>query len=95
MHLPRPVLFSIGKFSEFPFKLIKRPSPVAKYRLKSALARRTFRSVNAALLGWTPRVGAREGIRRVAGKAAAPPPSVPTTTDRPDSTPAPLADQAA
>ena len=64
--VPRTVLFGMGKLSEFPLRLLKRPSPIAAYRLKSALSRRTFRSVNAELLGWKPRVGAREGIRRVA-----------------------------
>jgi predicted dehydrogenase/nucleoside-diphosphate-sugar epimerase len=83
LHLPRPILFGLGKFSEFPLGLLKRQSPVAAYRLKSALARRTFQSVNAELLGWKPRVGAREGIRRVTSpttntsgaEAAAVPPS--------------------
>jgi nucleoside-diphosphate-sugar epimerase len=72
-HVPRPILFGLGKFSELPLGLLKRQSPVAKYRLKSALARRTFRSVNAKLLGWSPRVGAREGIRRLSDKSSAGP----------------------
>jgi predicted dehydrogenase/nucleoside-diphosphate-sugar epimerase len=73
VHVPRPILFGVGKFSELPLGLLKRQSPVAKYRLKSALARRTFRSMNAKLLGWSPRVGAREGIRRVLGRSATEP----------------------
>jgi hypothetical protein len=38
--------------------------------LKSALARRTFRSVAAHLLGWSPRVGVWEEIRRMQECAA-------------------------
>jgi predicted dehydrogenase/nucleoside-diphosphate-sugar epimerase len=73
LHFPRPVLFSLGKVSEWVLGLLKRPSPVAVYRLKSALARRTFRSKNAGpLLGWSPRVGAREGVRRALGKTPVP-----------------------
>ena len=94
IHVPRPILFGLGKFSEFPLGLLKRQSPVAKYRLKSALARRTFRSVNAKLLGWSPRVGAREGIRRVLGRSA----DTPAAESKAPKPPAPVpavADQAA
>ena len=44
---------------------------MALYRLRSALARVEFASKRAEeLLGWRPRVGVREGIRRVsAGQA--------------------------
>ena len=64
--VPRPVVFALGKLSEWVLKPLKRPSPLAKYRLKSALAKRAFASQNAgALLGWLPRVGTDEGIRRV------------------------------
>src|SRR5207253_2861102 len=58
------MLFAMGGFSELVFKLLKRQSPLARYRLHSALGYRTFKSECAALLGWQPRVGVREGIRR-------------------------------
>jgi predicted dehydrogenase/nucleoside-diphosphate-sugar epimerase len=65
MRVPRPVVFALGKLSEYPLGALKRPSPVALYRLKSALAKLTFESDRAeTLLGWRPRVGVREGIRR-------------------------------
>jgi hypothetical protein len=39
---------------------------VALYRLRSAMARLHYESDRAVkLLGWAPRVGVREGIRRV------------------------------
>ena len=46
------VVFALGK--------------LAVYRLKSALARLHYDSDRAAMmLGWRPRVGVREGIKRV------------------------------
>jgi nucleoside-diphosphate-sugar epimerase len=77
LRVPRPVVFTLGKVTEWMFKPLKRQSPLAKYRLKSALAKRTFASTHAApLLGWAPRVGTDEGIRRASelqGNAAAAP----------------------
>ncbi|MCA9673657.1 MAG: NAD-dependent epimerase/dehydratase family protein, partial [Myxococcales bacterium] len=65
VRVPRPLLFALGKLSELPLALVGRSSPVALYRLRSALARLRFESDRAArLLDWTPRVGVREGIRR-------------------------------
>ena len=66
IRLPRPLVFALGKLSELPLGALGRPSPIALYRLQSALARLTYDSSRAAeLLGWRPRVGVREGIRRV------------------------------
>jgi nucleoside-diphosphate-sugar epimerase len=64
--VPRPVVFALGKLSEIPLGALGRQSPVAVYRLRSALARLRYESDRAAsLLGWQPKVGVREGIRRV------------------------------
>ncbi|HEX7841833.1 MAG TPA: NAD-dependent epimerase/dehydratase family protein, partial [Kofleriaceae bacterium] len=66
LHVPRPVVFALGKLSEVPLGALGRPSPIAVYRLKSALARLHYDSDRAAqILGWRPRVGVREGIKRV------------------------------
>lgn len=66
MRVPRPLVFALGRFSELPLGLVKRQSPIAQYRLKSALAKIHYDSGRAReLLGWTPRVGVREGIARV------------------------------
>jgi predicted dehydrogenase/nucleoside-diphosphate-sugar epimerase len=66
LRVPRPIVFALGKLSELPLGALGRPSPIALYRLQSALARLTYDSSRAAeLLGWRPRVGVREGIRRV------------------------------
>ncbi|HZJ64213.1 MAG TPA: NAD-dependent epimerase/dehydratase family protein [Kofleriaceae bacterium] len=66
LRVPRPVVFALGKLSEFPLGALGRPSPVAVYRLKSALARLHYQSDRAAqILDWRPRVGVREGIKRV------------------------------
>jgi predicted dehydrogenase/nucleoside-diphosphate-sugar epimerase len=73
LRVPRPVVFTLGKLTEWAFKPLKRSSPLAKYRLQSALAKRIFAGRNAvSLLGWTPRVGTEEGIRRETVSAAVP-----------------------
>lgn len=66
LRVPRPVVFALGKLSEYPLGALGRPSPVAVYRLRSALARLHYDSDRAArMLDWHPRVGVREGIKRV------------------------------
>ncbi|MDB4958396.1 MAG: hypothetical protein JWO36_5965 [Myxococcales bacterium] len=73
MRVPRQIVFALGKLSEYPLGALGRQSPVAVYRLKSALARLTYESDRAkALLGWLPRVGVREGIKRVSEPQSAP-----------------------
>ena len=63
--LAKPAVFALGKFSEYPLGALKRPSPVALYRLQSALAKLRFESDRAEkLLGWHPTVGGREVSRR-------------------------------
>jgi predicted dehydrogenase/nucleoside-diphosphate-sugar epimerase len=66
VRVPRPVVFALGRLSEVPLGALGKPSPIAAYRLQSALARLHYGSDRAAsLLGWHPRVGVREGIKRV------------------------------
>ena len=66
LRVPRPIVFALGKLSELPLSVFGKPSPIALYRLQSGLARLTYESDRAQkLLGWTPKVGVREGIRRV------------------------------
>ncbi len=66
VRVPRPLVFALGKLSELPLGVLGRQSPVAEYRLKSALAQLRYESTRATtLLGWAPRVGVREGIKRV------------------------------
>ena len=63
--LPRGVVFALGKLSELPLGALGRPSPIALYRMQSAMAQLHYESNRAQqLLGWEPRVGVREGIRR-------------------------------
>jgi 2-alkyl-3-oxoalkanoate reductase len=65
VRVPRPLVFALGRLSEIPLSAIGKPSPIGVYRLKSALARLRYESDRAsALLGWHPRVGVREGIKR-------------------------------
>jgi predicted dehydrogenase/nucleoside-diphosphate-sugar epimerase len=66
LRVPRPFVFALGKLSEYPLGALGRQSPVAVYRLRSALARLHYESDRAVkMLDWQPRVGVREGIRRV------------------------------
>ena len=66
LRVPRSVVFALGKLSELPLGVLGRQSPIAAYRLESALARLHYESDRAReLLGWQPRVGVREGIKRV------------------------------
>lgn len=63
--IPRGLVFALGKLSELPLKLVAKTSPIAKYRLQSALAQVQYRSERARqLLGWEPRVGVRAGLLR-------------------------------
>ncbi len=60
IRLPRWLVFSLGKFSEMAFAMLRHQSPFSLYRLRSALARRTFSNSRAQeLLGWRPRIGLR------------------------------------
>jgi predicted dehydrogenase/nucleoside-diphosphate-sugar epimerase len=69
VRVPRPIVFALGKLSEPILGALGKQSPVAVYRLKSAMARLHFESDRAEkLLGWRPRVGVREGIRREISK---------------------------
>jgi 2-alkyl-3-oxoalkanoate reductase len=65
LKVPRPVVFALGKLSELPLGALGKQSPIGVYRLQSALARLHYKSDRAAsLLGWKPRIGVREGMRR-------------------------------
>jgi predicted dehydrogenase/nucleoside-diphosphate-sugar epimerase len=82
LRVPRAIVFALGKLSELPLGMLGKQSPVAKYRLESALARLRYESNRARkLLDWKPRIGVREGIRRIVnanGNGA-----TPTTTNEP------------
>jgi predicted dehydrogenase/nucleoside-diphosphate-sugar epimerase len=66
LRVPRAVVFALGKLSEIPLGALGRQSPIGVYRLQSALARLRYESDHASkVLGWQPRVGVREGIKRV------------------------------
>jgi predicted dehydrogenase/nucleoside-diphosphate-sugar epimerase len=66
VRIPRPVVFALGKLSEIMVRPLKRQSPLNVYRLRSALARRTYASETAeSLIGWTPRHGVSRGIEEM------------------------------
>jgi nucleoside-diphosphate-sugar epimerase len=66
LRVPRRLVFALGKLTELPLAALGKQSPVATYRLRSALARLHYESDRAeTLLGWRPQVGVREGIKRL------------------------------
>jgi nucleoside-diphosphate-sugar epimerase len=73
LRVPRGLTFGAGRLSELLLGALRRESPVPEYRLRSALAKHSYRSQQAvSTLGWTPRVGVRAGIEleRQAGRLA-------------------------
>ena len=66
--IPRAVVFALGKLSEYPLKALGKQSPIAGYRLRSALARLHYHSDRASrLLGWMPRSSLRARIKQGQG----------------------------
>jgi predicted dehydrogenase/nucleoside-diphosphate-sugar epimerase len=81
IRVPRVLLMGMGWASEVLLGLAGRRSPFSAYRLRSALARRLFSSPKAAdLLGWRPRVGIRDGLRRIGPRYAAERPTRPSSS---------------
>jgi predicted dehydrogenase/nucleoside-diphosphate-sugar epimerase len=64
IHLPMAVVYSLALGVEFLAKILKRPAPLSRYRVKSALARMRFDCSRAENdLGWRPRVGVASGLQ--------------------------------
>lgn len=60
LRIPRSVVFALASLSELACLPLRRASPFSRYRLRSALARRSYRSQHAdRLLAWKPRIGVR------------------------------------
>ncbi len=76
LRIPRAIVFALGRLSELPLRALGKPSPIGVYRLQSALARLRYESDYAERgLGWKPRIGVREGIRRVSSGGEPPAPT--------------------
>jgi nucleoside-diphosphate-sugar epimerase len=61
--IPRAAIFALGGLSEVCLGLLRRKSPLSRYRLRSALSRRLFDGKHAHLLpGWRPTVDLRQAI---------------------------------
>jgi len=66
-HVPRSVVFKLGKATEPLFAKMGKASPLSEYRLRSGLSKMQFQSTRAKeIIGWEPTVGVTEGIRRYA-----------------------------
>jgi 2-alkyl-3-oxoalkanoate reductase len=66
LRVPRGIVLLAGGLSEIVLGMLRRQSPLARYRLRSALSLRRFDGARAQeLLGWHARIGALEGIRRL------------------------------
>ena len=67
LRVPRAIVFAAGRLSEPLLAALGRRSPVSAYRLKSALSRVDFACDRAReVLGWQPRIGVAERLRRAA-----------------------------
>jgi nucleoside-diphosphate-sugar epimerase len=72
VRIPRWLIFGAAGASERLLGLAGRTSPASTYRFRSGLAKRSFTSARAGqMLGWAPRVGVAEGLRRAAADLAA------------------------
>jgi nucleoside-diphosphate-sugar epimerase len=64
IHVPLAVVYAMALGVELLSKILKRPAPLSRYRLKSALARMRFDCSRAANdLGWRPHVGVTSGLQ--------------------------------
>lgn len=75
IRIPRLVVFLAGLGSEVLLKLLGRKSPLSRYRLRSALSRRRFHSINVGLLpNWQPTGDVRDRIPEAMQSTAQPMP---------------------
>jgi len=71
LHVPRTALYAAAVCAEVMGRLLNRKLPLSRYRLRSAVPLGPCDcSAARERLGWKPRVGTREGLRRVFGNAA-------------------------
>ena len=64
IHVPVALVYSLAFCVELLAKVLKRPAPLSRYRIKSALARMHFDCSRAENdLGWRPRVGVASGLQ--------------------------------
>jgi len=65
LRLPVPVLMVMAVGVELLGKLLKRDVPLSRYRVRSLRPLADFDQSRAQqMLGWRPRVGVQEGMRR-------------------------------
>jgi nucleoside-diphosphate-sugar epimerase len=63
--MPLPVLMMLASGVELLGRILKRNVPLTRYRIRSLKPLWPFDTTKAeTLLGWTPAVGVREGLRR-------------------------------
>lgn len=73
LYVPKPVLMAAAVGIEILARLLKRSAPLSRYRIRSIRPLRNFdQTAVQELLGWTPRVGAPEGLRRTFATAERP-----------------------
>ncbi len=64
IHVPVALVYTLALCVELLAKVLKRPAPLSRYRVKSALARMQFDCSRAENdLGWRPRVGVASGLQ--------------------------------
>jgi predicted dehydrogenase/nucleoside-diphosphate-sugar epimerase len=72
-YVPKPVLMAAAVGIELLARLLKRSAPLSRYRIRSIRPLWNFdQTAVQELLGWTPRVGTAEGLRRTFATAEQP-----------------------
>jgi nucleoside-diphosphate-sugar epimerase len=72
-YVPKPVLMAAAVGIEMLARLLKRSAPLSRYRIRSIRPLWNFdQTAVQELLGWTPRVGTAEGLRRTFATAEQP-----------------------
>jgi nucleoside-diphosphate-sugar epimerase len=65
VHVPRPLVYALALGVEGLARLGRRPAPLSRYRVRSALAPMSFDCTAAReRLGWRPRAGVRAGLAK-------------------------------
>ncbi len=71
-YVPKPVLYTLAVGVELLGRVLGRSVPLSRYKIRSLAPISPFHcSAARDQLGWTPRVGAREGLLRTFSKAGA------------------------
>lgn len=64
LHVPRPLLYAVGAAVEALGRILGRRVPLSRYRVRSINDVRFDGAKAKTVLGWTPRIGVKSGLRK-------------------------------